>query len=167
MNEGTSSEPARPSQALTGEDFVAWCRSDWHLYENFGGICRLLSLKPLDLDARGRARAEVEVLKELCNPMGMVHGGAITMILDEVGGLAASCLVHFANLRSTIETKTSFYKRVAPGRLTAEAQVMHRAANLLFIEAALLLPDGRTAARASSTYLVSREAPSAQPGPWT
>ncbi len=163
MTESASKSRDPVTPPLTGSDFVAWCGTSWNEYVKLGGVCEFLQMHPVAMNQAGSAIIEVKIPESLWNPMGMLHGGATALVLDEVGGLAVSCLVHFAFLRSTVEAKVTYFSRLRPGTLIARGKVVHRSGNLVFTESEMLTESGEVAAKSSSTFLISRDTPPATP----
>lgn len=67
----------------------------------------------------GSVTAEVEVGKEMKNPMGAVHGGCLFSICDTVGGTAA--MTHGVTVTTSVGTISYLNPAVDCDRLYAEA----------------------------------------------
>ena len=96
--------------------------------QNAEGYIRFSHLNFIEL-SEGCAKAEVQVDKNMLNPMGTVHGGCLFSICDTVGGTAA--MTHGVAVTTTMASIS--YLNPAPGKgiLTAEA-VELKAGNNLF-----------------------------------
>lgn len=147
---------------MSGTAFCDWCLHHWPVYESLGGPCSLLSIKPSALSGAGVAEVEAAFPRSLCNPLGGVHGGASSMLLDEVGGLAVCCALGFRYLRGTTRIEVTFLKRAAPGPVTARASVS-RQDELHMRAEAEIVQGGEVIARAHGLYRV--HAPGTAPRP--
>ena len=102
-----------------------------------------------------RVEAEVVVRPELTNRNGVLHGGAVMGIADNLGGTAT-----FANLRpdqatTTIESKTNFFAAIPAGEtLRAECTPLHRGRSTMVWQTRILRSDGKLAAVVTQTQLV-------------
>jgi uncharacterized protein (TIGR00369 family) len=97
-----------------------------------------------------------EPREEHYNPLGSVHGGIVTTVLDTAMGCAVQSELAAGVHYTTVELKTSFVRPVtlASGPLRAEGRLVHGGSRLLTAEARLADPDGRLYAHATSTCLV-------------
>jgi uncharacterized protein (TIGR00369 family) len=97
-----------------------------------------------------------EPREEHYNPLGTVHGGIVTTLLDTAMGCAIHSELDAGLSYTTVELKTSFVRPVtlATGALRAEGKVVHRGSRVGTAEARLLDADGRLYAHATSTCLV-------------
>ena len=104
----------------------------------------------------GRVVFAYEPREEHYNPLGTVHGGILTTVLDTVMGCAVQSLLDAGVVYVTIELKTSFVRAVtlATGPLRAEGTVVHPGSRVSTAEAKLLDEAGRLYAHATSTLLV-------------
>jgi uncharacterized protein (TIGR00369 family) len=111
----------------------------------------------------GRVVFAYEPREEHYNPLGSVHGGILTTVLDTVMGCAVQSLLEAGVGFTTIELKSSFVRPVtlATGPLRAEGTVVHPGSRVSTAEAKLTGADGTLYAHASSSCLIgaaSREA---------
>lgn len=146
----------------SGRHFCEWCRDHWNVYEGTGGVCGLLSLKPVALSEEGAAELSAVLPAGLCNPLGGVHGGVTSMLLDEVGGLAVCCALGFRYLRGTSQIEVTFLKRGVPGPAVARARV-RREDDVHMIAEAEVSQGDQIIARARGVYRVF--APGTAPRP--
>ena len=113
----------------------------------------------------GRAVFECEPSESHYNPIGSVHGGVISTLLDS----ALSCAVHSTlpagTGYTTAELKVNFVRPVvaATGRLRAEGRVIHAGGRLATAEARLTDAAGKLYAHAVGTCLVL-DGPVSAPG---
>lgn len=62
---------------------------------------------------------------ELCTVGGVLHGGALMALADNVGALVAYLNLPDGATTSTIESKTNFFRAVTEGRVRAVARPLH------------------------------------------
>jgi uncharacterized protein (TIGR00369 family) len=88
---------------------------------------------------------------EHTNPLGTVHGGIITTLLDSAMGCAVHTTLPPGVMYTTLELKVNFLRPVFGGgpRLLAEGTVLHRGGTAVLEEGS-----GRKIAHATSTCLV-------------
>jgi uncharacterized protein (TIGR00369 family) len=106
--------------------------------------------------SEGRAVCEGEPGEEHYNPIGVVHGGYASTLLDSAMG----CAVH-TTLPAGVgyTTQTLEVKFVRPitrdsGVLRCEAEVIHRGRRQATVEGKLLSEDGRLLAHGTSTCMI-------------
>lgn len=92
------------------------------------------------------------------NPMGTVHGGVVTMLLDTAMGGAVQSILETGASFTTVELKTSFVRPVTvdSGPLRVEGQVMHSGRRSALAEAKLVDAEGRLFAYATCTCMLFR-----------
>jgi uncharacterized protein (TIGR00369 family) len=118
-------------------------------------IMRLLGYTLTEVEA-GRAVFECEASESHYNPIGSVHGGVISTLLDS----ALSCAVHTTLATgagyTTAELKVNFVRPVVvgTGRLRSEGRVIHVGSRLATAEARLTDASGKLYAHAVGTCLV-------------
>jgi uncharacterized protein (TIGR00369 family) len=94
--------------------------------------------------------------EEHYNPLGSVHGGILTTVLDTAMGCAVHSELDAGVAYATVELKTSFVKAVtlASGLLRAEGTVVHHGSRMATAEAKLTDAGGRLYAHATSTVMI-------------
>jgi molybdopterin converting factor subunit 1 len=110
----------------------------------------LLGSRPLDAEP-GHVRMEFQATEQLLNPMGAIQGGFLTAMLDETMGPAALSAVGPGQGVPTLELKVSFIRPARPGRLVADARVVHMGKSVVFLESTLVTDDGTVIATATAT----------------
>jgi uncharacterized protein (TIGR00369 family) len=148
-------DPAASQEAagrLAGIQFLEAIR-DGRLPE--APVSRLMGFALTEVEA-GRAVFECEPSESLYNPVGSVHGGVISTLLDS----ALSCAVHTmlppGTGYTTAELKVNFVRPVmtGTGRLRSEGRVIHVGSRLATAEARLTDATGKLYAHAVGTCLV-------------
>jgi uncharacterized protein (TIGR00369 family) len=118
-------------------------------------ICRLLGFGITEIEP-GRVVFEAEPSESHYNPIGSVHGGVISTLLDA----ALSCAVHSTlpagTAYTTAEIKVNFVRPVVvgSGRLRAEGRVIHAGSRLATADARLTDLAGKLYAHAVGTCLI-------------
>lgn len=90
------------------------------------------------------------------NPMGSVHGGYISAMLDSACGIAAHTALKPGYGYTTLELKVSFLRPLndASGRVRAVGRLLSMGGRAAFTEASLFNGKGQICATATSTLLV-------------
>ncbi|MBA2384348.1 MAG: PaaI family thioesterase [Actinobacteria bacterium] len=145
-------EAAALAHGLTGLDF---------LHRTASGqippppVAELVGFRPTYV-MPGRVVFAYEAREEHYNPLGSVHGGILTTVLDTVMGCAVQSLLEAGVSYATIELKMSFVRPVtlATGALRAEGSIVHAGSRVATAEARLVDAEGKLFAHATSTFLV-------------
>jgi len=118
-------------------------------------IAVLMRMHPIEVE-EGSAVFAGEPGEEHYNPIGVVHGGYASTLLDSAMG----CAVHTTlPAGSGYTTQTIEVKLVRPitrdsGTLRCEAEVLHRGRRQATVAARLLSADGRLLAHGTSTCMI-------------
>lgn len=128
-------------------------------------VARLLGLE-VDQISEGLVTFAFEPAEYHYNPLGTVHGGVLTTVLDSAMGCAVHSKLRAGVTYTTLELKVSFLRpvRVTTGRVRGEGKVVHLGGRVATAEAHLVDGDGTLYAHATSTCLLST-AHSEAPGP--
>jgi len=104
----------------------------------------------------GTAQFEMPVTTELYNPNDVVHGGAITSLLDSAMGLAVLSTLREGESFTTAELNGNFLRAVTAerGPLSCSGRVLHRGRQMVVAEADCHDAGRQLVARASSTNLI-------------
>lgn len=118
-------------------------------------IASTLDFKPLTLE-EGRVSFEFEPREFHYNPIGSVHGGVISTLLDTAMGCALQSSLPRGVAYTTLELKINFIKAVThkSGILKAEGRLIHNGKSTAFAEADLKDSEGRLYAHGVSTCLL-------------
>jgi 1,4-dihydroxy-2-naphthoyl-CoA hydrolase len=98
---------------------------------------------------------EMTASPELINRNGVLHGGAIMALADNLGGTGA-----FVNLAkdqgtTTIESKTNFFRAIPAGDVVRAVSVpLHRGRKTMVWQTSLYRSDGKLAALVTQTQMV-------------
>jgi len=108
----------------------------------------------------GRVVCEAEPAEQFYNPIGTMHAGFATTLLDSVMGMSFVTTAAAGTRWTTLELKANFTRpiTVETGTVRCVGTVVHSGRTVVTTEARLEDGDGRLLAHATSTILVlSRE----------
>jgi uncharacterized protein (TIGR00369 family) len=110
----------------------------------------------LDKSEPGRTVWRMHADERFANPIGVLQGGFVTAFADSAMGAASLTWARERKVFSAnAELKISFFKPVRVGStLTCSASVVSGGSRAAFVEAEVTDDEGRTVARATSTYLL-------------
>lgn len=100
-------------------------------------------------------RARLAWSDDLCTAGGILHGGALMGLADNVGGFCA-----FLNLpegsggTATIESKTNFFGPVRAGHVHAVSRPLHTGRRTIVVDTELFDDAGKLVARVTQTQAV-------------
>ena len=104
--------------------------------------------------AEGHARYRLEVAPEMLNPHGVLHGGAVYVMVDySMGGATMSGLPP-DQICATIEIKISYLAGVTGGTLIADTSIIKRGRRVVFLESKVTDDNGRLVAAATGSFAV-------------
>jgi uncharacterized protein (TIGR00369 family) len=102
-----------------------------------------------------RVTAELYAREELNNRFGILHGGAIMALADNLGGTATTANLKDGQSTTTIESKTNFFTAVPIGDTAyAECLPLHRGRTTMVWQTKITRGDGRLCAVVTQTQLV-------------
>jgi uncharacterized protein (TIGR00369 family) len=156
------------SRVITWDDPIASLKAA----RDLGGIDVLRAIEDGELPAPPVARLlgfDVEQISEgfvtfafdpaeyHYNPLGTVHGGILTTVLDSAMGCAVHTKLRAGLTYTTLELKVNFLRpvRVTTGRVRGEGKVVHLGGRVATAEAHLVDGSGALYAHATSTCLIS------------
>ena len=102
-----------------------------------------------------RVTAELVAREELNNRFGIMHGGAIMALADNLGGTATTANLKDGQSTTTIESKTNFFAAIPIGDIAnAECTPLHRGRTTMVWQTRVTRGDGRLCALVTQTQLV-------------
>jgi uncharacterized protein (TIGR00369 family) len=117
-------------------------------------FAHLMGMKILHVSA-DRVEAEMPVREELGNRFGILHGGAIMALADNLGGTATTANLPAGATTTTIESKTNFFAAIPVGDVArAECTPLHRGRTTMVWQTRVTRNDGRLCAIVTQTQLV-------------
>jgi uncharacterized protein (TIGR00369 family) len=100
-------------------------------------------------------RARLAWSKETCTTGGVMHGGALMGLADNVGGFCAFLnLPEGAGGTATIESKTNFFGPVRQGHVHAISRPLHTGKRTIVVDTELYDDAGKLVARVTQTQAV-------------
>lgn len=115
-------------------------------------------LLAVDADA-GTAHLSFIAGSDICTERHAVHGGFLAAMLDQAMTMAALASRHFEEAIPTLAMKISHVQPAQPGRLEAQASIVHAGRKLCFLEGRLYGGDGELCASANATCRFINVAP--------
>jgi len=97
----------------------------------------------------------LNVDQRMHNPMGVVHGGIISLLADAAMGIAFGRVLSEKYGFATIEMKTNYIRPVKESRLHASAKLIQRGLRIGFLECRIVDHRGKLVATASCTCTVT------------
>ena len=105
--------------------------------------------------SRDRVTAEMPVRDELNNRNGIMHGGAIMSLADNLGGTATVANLKPGQSTATIESKTNFFAGIPVGDVAyAETTPLHRGRSTMVWQTRITRGDGKLCALVTQTQAV-------------
>lgn len=99
--------------------------------------------------------AEIEVTPDLANRNGVLHGGALMGLADNMGGTAAFLNLAAGQGTTTVESKTNFMRAVPVGDIArASCVCLHKGRKTMVWQTSITRGDGKLAAIVTQTQLV-------------
>lgn len=110
---------------------------------------RLISAEPDEV------LAELSVTEDLSNRNGVMHGGAIMALADNIGGTATMINLPPGKTTTTLESKTNFLRPIRIGD-TARARCvpLHKGRTTMVWQTTITRGDGKPAAIVTQTQVV-------------
>ena len=117
-------------------------------------FAKFLGLKVTSISPE-RVTAELPARDELNNRFGIMHGGAIMALADNLGGTATSANLKEGQSTTTIESKTNFFAAIPIGDTAyAECVALHRGRSTMVWQTRITRGDGRLCALVTQTQMV-------------
>jgi uncharacterized protein (TIGR00369 family) len=143
---------AKEAQGLSGYDYLQAMLADKLAMPP---ILATLDMHVAEIEP-GRVSFTFQPQEFHYNPIGSVHGGVITTILDSAMGCSIHSLLEAGTGYTTLELKVNFLKAVTTkqGQLKAIGKVIHQGNRTALIEAQLIDGNNTVYAHAVSTCLI-------------
>ncbi len=114
---------------------------------------RLVGMEAVEIGP-GRSRFRLPFRKELTQPFGVMHGGALAAIADSAVAVALWGLVGADKVFTTIEMKINFIAPVASGEVIAEGNIVHCGRRTAIGDVTLKDANGRLVGKCLATYMI-------------
>jgi acyl-CoA thioesterase len=118
-----------------------------------GPIAEMLHINNLGVK-EGRATYTLDVVPELLNPHGVLHGGAVYTMVDYSMGGATMAALPEGQICATIEIKISYLAGVRGGTLTCETGIIKQGRSVVFLESRVTDSAGKLVATATGSFAV-------------
>lgn len=113
-----------------------------------------LGIRMISAD-RDQVIAEMTATADLSNRNGVLHGGAILGLADNIGGTAAMINLSPGQATTTLESKTNFLRPIRIGDVaTAHCVPLHRGRTTMIWQTTITRGDGKVAAIVTQTQMV-------------
>jgi len=118
-----------------------------------------MDLPLVDEYRSGYVRCTHKIDERFVNASGVVFGGYLSALLDDVTGHAAMTVLPDDKVCSTAELSVSYFRPCFPseGAVTLEAEIINQGRRSYHIEATAKRPDGKLIAKASAIYAISEQ----------
>lgn len=145
-------EGAAKARTMAGIDYLQ-AMTDGEI--GMSPLTQTLDIKAVGFE-KGQAIFVFEPQEFHYNPIGAVHGGVITSILDSAMGCALHSTLAAGSGYTTLELKVNFLKAVTikTGKLQAIGRLIHAGRTTALAEAQLIDKDGVVHAHATSTCII-------------
>jgi len=101
------------------------------------------------------AVCSMKVTDALANRNGVLHGGALMTLADNVAGTLAFINLPADKTNTTIESKTNFLRGVHVGdTVTARCEALQVGRTLMVLQITMTRGDGKTAAVTTQTHMI-------------
>jgi 1,4-dihydroxy-2-naphthoyl-CoA hydrolase len=105
--------------------------------------------------SRDKVTAEMVVRDDLENRLGILHGGALMALADNLGGTATVANLPDGARTATIESKTNFFAPIPIGDTAyAECTPLHRGRSTMVWQTRVTRNDGKLCAIVTQTQIV-------------
>jgi len=109
----------------------------------------------LDKIERGAAEISLTVRPEMCNPYGNIHGGMMSLVIDEAIGWAVVSL-NTDNNYTSLNLNVDFLYAIRQGeRLKARSNVIREGKKIIHVECSVYDMQDRLLGKASSNLIVT------------
>ena len=107
------------------------------------------------LISKDKVLAELPVREALNNRFGVLHGGAVMSLADNIGGTATFANLAEGERTATIESKTNFFAPIPVGDVAfAECTPLHKGRTTMVWQTRITRKDGRLCALVTQTQIV-------------
>lgn len=123
-------------------------------------IALLLGMENFQVE-RGSVSVDLVAQHTHYNPIGSVHGGVISTLLDTAAGCSVHSTLGVGEAYTSVDLNVKFLRTVTveSGRLRAVGTVMQRGRRTALAEAKLYDESGRLVAHATSTCMILQPTP--------
>jgi len=113
----------------------------------------LLGMEIVDVK-KGWAQVRLPFKKDLLQPLGVAHGGAIFSPADSAVAMALIGLIERDEVFTTIEMKINYLMPFKGGEITAEAKIIYKGSKTALGDVEVRNSDGDLIAKGLATYMI-------------
>ncbi len=117
-----------------------------------------VSMRVTQFNDRGSVM-EMDLIPELKNVWGTVHGGAISSLVDSSCGTAIGPFLEPDETVVTLDLRVQLFKPGREGKLTAHGRVVHCTKRHVMTECEVTDDDGDVVARGNTIHILIRKKP--------
>jgi len=146
--------------SAAGDDSLDKDRQALLAYFRHFPFSQLMGMEIVELEP-GRARISMSWREDLCQPAGILHGGAIASLVDT--SIAHSILLtpehrairdeHGGRLVS-VDLRIKYLRPVSSGLVLCDARVVRMGRQIIHADAVVTAPDGKEVALGDSIYMM-------------
>jgi acyl-CoA thioesterase len=107
----------------------------------------------VDTRSAGSSQCSLEVVSQLLNPHGVLHGAVLYALADTGMGGALMPALEEGQICATIEIKFNYYQAVRKGRVRCDTTILNRGKRIANLESRLYSGD-LLVASANGTYAI-------------
>ena len=120
-------------------------------------IAQHLGWQFLEFDPRNSIlKARMETRPEFLNPVGLVHGGMLAAMLDEILAPTLAATLGPDEFAPTIEMKVNFVAAAKAGSIFGVGRIVAKKNTIAFVEGRLEDGNGALLATATATFKIAR-----------
>ena len=149
--------PAEQATAGTGLSFLEQLRDGGHPAPPFAAATDFWLVEA----EHGRALFEAMPSQNFYNPLGTVHGGWISTLLDSAMGCAVHSTLQPGQGYTTVDMTVSFVRAVfeRTGKLKCEGKIVHSGGRIATAEGRVWDADGKLVAHGTETCMILTKSP--------
>ena len=99
-------------------------------------------------------RGELAWAPQRCTSGGLLHGGAVMVLADSLGGICAFLNLPEGSGTATIESKTNFFRGVRQGTVHATTRPLHVGRTTIVVQTDLTDDSNRRVAQVTQTQAI-------------
>jgi uncharacterized protein (TIGR00369 family) len=149
--------PREQAATISGFDFLKGMQAGLYPAPPFAEVA---DVRPVSVEV-GRITFEGAPSAKFYNPLGIVHGGWIALLLDTAMGCAIHSALKPGQGFATTDMSTSFIRAVTEktGKIRAEGTLLHLGGRIATAEGKLFDPAGRLVAHGTETCAILEAGP--------
>ncbi len=121
---------------------------------------QLMGMELVDIEP-GRARLSMSWREDLCQPAGILHGGAMASLADTAIAHAILLTPEHRALRDehggrmvSVDLRLKYLRPVGEGKVFCDARVLRMGRQIIHTDAVITTPEGKEVALADSIYML-------------